>query len=72
MKGRVDPKIMGNEHDDGNNQREEAKDTVSRDELVPPIGEAGKEEATDSEEDRALAVPESLLLVRRATDENKQ
>ena len=56
MKDRVDTKSMGNEHDDGNDQREKAKDTVSGDELLPPIGEAGKEEAADSEDDRATAV----------------
>jgi hypothetical protein len=56
MKDRVDTKGMGDEHYDGNNQREEAKDTVSRDELFPPIGEAGKEEAADSEDDGATAV----------------
>ena len=56
MKDRVDTKSMGNEHDDGNNQREKAKDTVSRDEFFPPIGEAGKKEATDSKDDGATAV----------------
>ena len=56
MKNRVDTKSIGNEHDDGNNQREEAKDSVSRDELIPPIGEAGKEEAADSKDDGATAV----------------
>jgi hypothetical protein len=56
MKDRVDTKGMVDEHYDGNNQGEKAKDTVSRDELLPPIGEAGKEEATYSEDDRTTAV----------------
>ena len=56
MKDRVDSKSMCDENDDGNNQGEKAKDTVSRDELFPPIGEAGKKEATDSEDDGATAV----------------
>ena len=29
---------------------------MSRDELLPPVGEAGKEEAADGEDDRAAAV----------------
>ena len=56
MKDRVDTKSMCDEHDDGNHQGERAKDTVGRDKLFSPIGEAGEEEAADREDDGATAV----------------
>ena len=56
MKDRVDTKSMCDEHNDGNDEREKTKGTVSREELLPPVGEAGKEEAADSEDDGATAV----------------
>ena len=56
MQNRVDTKSMSDEHDDSEDKREEPKHTVSREEVLSPVREAGQEETTDREDGWAGAV----------------